>query len=123
MKNVEMKDYYKILELTSKCTEDEIRKNYRKLAMRYHPDRNPDDPAAEEKFKEVAEAYGVLTDPKNAGNTTVVEPVGNHTKTTVLIIVRKIFLKICLKTPDFNRCLPASSVNFRSPVFATALTL
>ena len=59
-----MKDYYKILELTPKCTEDEIRKNYRKLAMRYHPDRNPDDPAAEEKFKEVAEAYGVLTDPK-----------------------------------------------------------
>lgn len=58
-----MKDYYKILELTPKCTEDEIRKNYRKLAMRFHPDRNPDDPAAEEKFKEVAEAYGVLTDP------------------------------------------------------------
>ncbi|PHR28720.1 MAG: hypothetical protein COA36_05320 [Desulfotalea sp.] len=59
-----MKDYYKILELSTKCTEDEIRKNYRKLAMRYHPDRNPDDPAAEDKFKEVAEAYGVLTDPK-----------------------------------------------------------
>ncbi|MFT5697959.1 MAG: curved DNA-binding protein [Desulforhopalus sp.] len=58
-----MKDYYKILELSPKCTEDEIRKNYRKLAMRYHPDRNPEDPAAEEKFKEVAEAYGVLTDP------------------------------------------------------------
>lgn len=58
-----MKDYYKILELTSGCTEDELRKNYRKLAMRFHPDRNPDDPAAEEKFKEVAEAYGVLSDP------------------------------------------------------------
>lgn len=58
-----MKDYYTILELTPKCTEDEIRKNYRKLAMRFHPDRNPDDPASEEKFKEVAEAYGVLTDP------------------------------------------------------------
>lgn len=58
-----MKDYYTILELTPKCTEDEIRKNYRKLAMRYHPDRNPDNPAAEEMFKEVAEAYGVLTDP------------------------------------------------------------
>ncbi|BHH85003.1 J domain-containing protein [Desulforhopalus sp. 52FAK] len=64
MKDLKMKDYYKILELTSKCTDDEIRKNYRKLAMRYHPDRNPDDPAAEEKFKEVAEAYGVLTDAK-----------------------------------------------------------
>ncbi|TKB09991.1 J domain-containing protein [Desulforhopalus sp. IMCC35007] len=58
-----MKDYYLILELSPKCTDDEIRKNYRKLAMRYHPDRNPNDPGAEEKFKEVAEAYGVLTDP------------------------------------------------------------
>jgi curved DNA-binding protein CbpA len=58
-----MKDYYTILGLSTKCTDDEIRKNYRKLAMRYHPDRNPNDPAAEEKFKEVAEAYGVLTDP------------------------------------------------------------
>ncbi len=58
-----MKNYYKILGVTSKSTEEEIRKNYRKLAMRYHPDRNPDDTAAEEKFKDVAEAYGVLTDP------------------------------------------------------------
>ncbi|MGB3212310.1 MAG: DnaJ domain-containing protein [Desulforhopalus sp.] len=58
-----MKDYYKILGVTTTTGEDEIRKNYRKLAMQYHPDRNPDDPAAEEKFKEVAEAYGVLTDP------------------------------------------------------------
>lgn len=58
-----MKDYYKILGVTSESAEEEIRKNYRKLAMQYHPDRNPDDTAAEEKFKEVAEAYGVLTDP------------------------------------------------------------
>lgn len=58
-----MKDYYKILGVTKTADEEELRKNYRKLAMQYHPDRNPDDPAAEEKFKEVAEAYGVLTDP------------------------------------------------------------
>jgi curved DNA-binding protein len=58
-----MKDYYTILGVTKTSGEEEIRKSYRKLAMRYHPDRNPDDPAAEEKFKEVAEAYGVLTDP------------------------------------------------------------
>lgn len=58
-----MKDYYKILGVTQSSSEDDIRKSYRKLAMRYHPDRNPDDPESEEKFKVVAEAYGVLTDP------------------------------------------------------------
>jgi curved DNA-binding protein CbpA len=58
-----MKDYYRILEVTPDSNEEEIRKNYRRLAMLYHPDRNPDKPGAEEKFKEIAEAYGVLTDP------------------------------------------------------------
>lgn len=58
-----MKDYYDILGVTPETEEDEIRKQYRKLAMQYHPDRNPDDPTAEQRFKEIAEAYGVLTDP------------------------------------------------------------
>jgi DnaJ-class molecular chaperone len=58
-----MKDYYRILGVTRTSNAEEIRKRYRKLAMQYHPDRNPDDPAAEERFKEIAEAYGVLTDP------------------------------------------------------------
>lgn len=57
-----MKDYYQILEITPEASEDEIRRSYRRLAMQYHPDRNPDKPDAEEKFKEIAEAYGVLTD-------------------------------------------------------------
>ncbi len=61
---LEMKNYYEILGVTRTDTEDEIRKSYRKLAMRYHPDRNPGDQAAEEKFKNIAEAYGVLTDPE-----------------------------------------------------------
>lgn len=59
-----MKDYYSILGVSPNSSEEQIRKNYRKLAMRFHPDRNPDDPAAEERFKEIAEAYGVLTDPR-----------------------------------------------------------
>lgn len=58
-----MKDYYRILGVTEETAEDDIRRRYRKLAMQYHPDRNPDDPGAEEQFKEIAEAYGVLTDP------------------------------------------------------------
>ena len=59
-----IKDYYTILQVTPESDEEQIRSQYRKLAMRYHPDRNPDDPSAEEKFKEIAEAYGVLTDPQ-----------------------------------------------------------
>ena len=62
--NSGIKDYYTILEVTPESDEEQIRSQYRKLAMRYHPDRNPDDPQAEEKFKEIAEAYGVLTDPQ-----------------------------------------------------------
>jgi len=58
-----MKDYYQILEVASDANEEQIRKSYRRLAMQYHPDRNPGKPEAEEKFKEIAEAYGVLTDP------------------------------------------------------------
>lgn len=58
-----MKNYYKILGVTKDSSEEEIRKSYRKLAMRYHPDRNPDNANAEEMFKDVAEAYGVLMDP------------------------------------------------------------
>src|SRR5260221_9603267 len=54
-------DYYKLLDLPKTATEAEIKKAYRRLAMKFHPDRNPDDPAAEHKFKECKEAYEVLT--------------------------------------------------------------
>jgi len=57
-----MKDYYKILDVTPQASEEEIRKAYRRQAMACHPDRNPGNPEAEERFKEVAEAYGVLSD-------------------------------------------------------------
>ena len=58
----EKKDYYKILGVSKDADEKEIKKNYRKLSLKYHPDRNPNDKEAEEKFKEVAEAYSVLSD-------------------------------------------------------------
>ena len=50
------RDYYEVLGLERKASEAEIKQAYRRLAMKYHPDRNPDDPQAEERFKEVKEA-------------------------------------------------------------------
>src|SRR6266545_2013767 len=61
---MDYKDYYKILGVERSASEDEIRKAYRKLAMKFHPDRNPNDKEAEERFKEINEAYQVLSDTK-----------------------------------------------------------
>lgn len=58
------RDYYEILGVTRQANADELKKAYRKLAMKYHPDRNPDDKTAEHKFKEAKEAYEILSDPQ-----------------------------------------------------------
>src|SRR6202795_3970505 len=57
-------DYYKLLDVARTATEADIKKAYRRLAMKYHPDRNPDDPESEHKFKEAKEAYEILCDPQ-----------------------------------------------------------
>ena len=58
------RDYYEVLGLKKGASDDEIKKAFRKMAMKYHPDKNPGDKTCEEKFKEVNEAYGILSDPE-----------------------------------------------------------
>src|SRR5512145_1007930 len=58
------RDYYEVLEVTKNATAEEIKKAYRKQALKFHPDRNPGDKSSEDKFKEAAEAYEVLSDPQ-----------------------------------------------------------
>ena len=56
------RDYYEVLGVGKDASADDIKKAYRRMAMKYHPDRNPGDKVAEEKFKEIGEAYAVLSD-------------------------------------------------------------
>ena len=58
------RDYYEVLGVNKSSSESEIKKAYRKMAIKYHPDKNPDNKEAEAKFKEAAEAYDVLSNPE-----------------------------------------------------------
>ena len=59
-----MRNYYEVLRVSTNASAYEIKHSFRNLALKYHPDKNPDDRQAEEKFKEAAEAYEVLSDPE-----------------------------------------------------------
>src|ERR1700684_1175153 len=61
------RDYYKVLDVARNASEADMKKAYRRLAMKFHPDRNPGDHEAEEKFKEAKEAYEVLSDAQKRG--------------------------------------------------------
>src|SRR5205085_1234237 len=62
-KDMAKRDYYEVLGVNRDCSEEDLKKSYRRLAMKWHPDRNPENPRAEEHFKEAKEAYEVLCEP------------------------------------------------------------
>src|SRR3954464_2110406 len=62
MATTSKRDYYEVLGVTKTAAPEEVKRAYRKLAVKFHPDKNPDDPQAEDKFKELGEAYDVLMD-------------------------------------------------------------
>src|ERR1700704_6330823 len=62
MATIKKRDYYEVLGVRKTAAQEEIKRAYRKLAVKFHPDKNPDDAHAEEKFKELGEAYDVLID-------------------------------------------------------------
>lgn len=70
-------DYYKILGVDKNASQDDIKKAFRKLARKYHPDLNPNDPSAKDKFQEINEANEVLSDPEKRKNTTNTANIGN----------------------------------------------
>lgn len=61
------RDYYEVLGVEKSASAQDIKKAYRRIAMKYHPDRNPDDANADEKFKEASEAYEILSDGEASG--------------------------------------------------------
>jgi DnaJ-class molecular chaperone len=65
-----MKDYYATLGVSENVIEEDFKKAYRKLAMKYHPDKNPENKDAEEKFREISEAYAILSDPQKKARAT-----------------------------------------------------
>ncbi len=74
------RDYYEILGVAKNASDDDIKKAYRKLAMKHHPDRNPDNKEAEEKFKEAKEAYEVLTDEQKRAAYDQLRPCGRRSR-------------------------------------------
>ena len=100
-----MKDYYSVLGLNKGVSDDEIKKAYRKLAMKYHPDRNEGDSKAESKFKEISEAYAVLSDKQKRDKYDQFGSEGFHQKFSQEDIFRDFDINEILRGFGFGTCL------------------
>ena len=111
-------DYYKVLGIEKGSSADDIKKAFRKLAVKYHPDRNPDNKAAEDKFKEINEAYAVLSDPdkKQKYEVAMLNRLPPRMKPKILpwCFIRMMPVKMA------RCCDCASSISLRLRVFRTS---
>jgi len=84
------RDFYDVLGVGKNVSSDELKSAYRKLAVKYHPDKNPGDKTAEDKFKEASEAYGILSDKEKKQNY-VMQPLKMGVEDIVVVLVEQIF--------------------------------
>lgn len=113
-----MKDYYSVLEIKKEASDDEIKKAYRKLAMKYHPDRNKGDAKAESRFKDISEAYAVLSNKKKRQEYDQFGSEGFHQKFSQEDIFRDFDINEILKGFGFGSGQPfqgGSPGGFRNP--------
>ena len=114
--NKKMTDYYEALGLNKGATPEEIKKAYRKLALKYHPDKNPGDKMAEERFKEISEAYAVLSDPEKRRQYDTFGASGFHQRFSQEDIFRNFDLDSILRQFGFGGSFRSSGTGggFRS---------